>query len=221
MVTNAIEELQMQKKPISDDSLCCCKDLVIIFQNKYCFFTESFSEQTYHTNHIVLLSKHQLNISSSQLPQEIEKQRQVMSLATSSPSQLAVGLTKVSNGCIVRTKQAMRNAGRKDIVSIPTKNDNDCFTNEFLSSVDNAEGLKKILHHYGYKVLKITHKQKENEITMNIAESTKLTSDIRLDDNNNTDDEIKQWLEEERSSLSNNNKDLLCIAWASQDMIQL
>lgn len=82
-----------------------------------------------------------------------------MSLVTTLSSQQALGISKLSDGHIARTKQSMSNAaGRKDIVSLPSsKSDHSSFTNPYLCSVDNAEGLKFFLHHYGYKVLVITH----------------------------------------------------------------
>lgn len=211
------KRLQSTKQPTCAEDKCKCAPLRL-YSNKYCFFTQAPSEATYHTGHKIRMSHSELSISSSQLPAEIEQKRQIMSLATRSPSSQASGVRKVSGGTVTRTKQAMANAGIKDTTSL---NDNK-FTKKYLQSMDSAEELTSLLHEHECTVLTITNKKAN--VSMNVSNKKEASAKVAcesLGDPNLIGDAARQWIEDEKSCLSSSESDLLCIAWCSPAMYKM
>ena len=116
----------------------------------------------------------------------------------------------------------MANSSTKDTISARSKIDK-----SHLMKLNDAEGITKLLHEYGCRVLclkMVTNKLddhsspvKPNSITYDISENGKASSG----EINYGQEAVTEWVETTKSDLSNQQQDLICIAWTSKDMIKL
>ena len=154
-------------------------------------------------------------MGSSILPDHIEENRLTIAQGSTSASVQSLGIHNVSGGSIVRTKQALRNAGRNDIIG-PTMT----FERKQLQSMNDAEGLKILLRSYNCSVLTITHKNRKVMLNVSEINLPEKVSD-ELSNPHLGGEDAREWLEGEKSSLATNETDLLSIAWCSPQMRKL
>ena len=206
-------------KKTEKTELCNCQPLKV-FNNEYCFFVTVPDCSRYHSNHQKEQSYKELSLGTSKMSSPMKKDRQTMGYATSSAASQARGMNRLFQ--VRPTKQSMANSSTKDTISARSKIDK-----SHLMQLNDAEGITKLLHEYGCRVLclkMVTNKLddhsspvKPNSITYNISGNGKASSG-EIDYGQEA---VTEWVETTKSDLSNQQQDLICIAWTSKDMIKL
>ena len=166
-----------------------------------------------HTNH-EYMSYTELMLGSSKLSSKKNEDRRIMSYATNSSSGVAGGMYKMHRE--QSTKQAMANAGKKDKIDSHSSVDK-----SILRGINDADGVRDLLHHHGCKVLilKLTKgKDKDEGITYDVSDGIINNSGGDIDYGK---DDVSKWVKDTKSGLSTHHKDLICIAWTSNDMMRL
>jgi hypothetical protein len=187
------------------------------------------ADQLTHTGH-----KLETTFSgSSMMPSHIEDDRKVMGYASHSSSSQAKGISALHD--LPCTKQAIANAKRKDTIMHSSS-----VTNQDLSSLDDAEGVRDLLLQYQSKVLilkmkmdercaaKHTSIEVENElstISNNYEVDTNVTEvqgSLGTEKSSVIHNIAADWIRKEKNSpKSKVRNDLLCIAWMTLDMAKL
>lgn len=196
----------------SIESKCTCPALHI-YSNGYCFFAMRRTTSSFHSGHKQKFSASELSMGSSKLPEFIEENRMIMSLATGSAVAQARGVRTLSAGQFNITKQAMKNAGKKDTQDLNESK----FTKEYLQSIDSAEEMKELLHYHGNTVLII--KKKEAETSNSTIDDVIPTSTVKMSVSDSTSDINIEDIEKMTKELDTSDaEDLLCIGWCSPNM---
>ena len=139
-------------RPTSHEQKCPCR--FRIFQNEHCFFLQIESE-IFHKNHPKLLS----NSNKVVLSLEQKLSRETMSMATAKSSSVSIGMQQKFG--INITRQKVYNDRLKD---------NNGF-DRLISTCNDAERLKIILHKHNCKVL-VLRSRNENGCTKQITAET-------------------------------------------------
>ena len=204
----------MLSGPISNDQLCSCPSIKVL-NNDNCFFMKAFVSPGFHSNH-THMSHEDITLGSSNLSAKMSIDRSIMGFATSSSSSMATGMYKMHRYTV--TKQAMANSLSKDTISFHSDIDK-----SKLREMNDAQGVRDILHEHVCKVLILELIDSPNPssvptVKFNVTEPDvdATSGSINHDENN-----VSSWVQETKSSLSKQHKDLICIAWISKDMKRL
>ncbi len=207
------------------DNICDCAPFTI-FNNDHCFFMISPKLQHKHTNHPKTIDFS----GSSNLSKEIAKSREVMGYATKSSASQATGVKSLHN--ISKTRQAMKNAGKKDRAVCF-----DCNINQKeLQQIHTVEELLPLFKYHNCRLLHLQFVQEKDsngkwtkrEVIGSLNDQDKNLSTLSENNYQESNDEIASWINETNpgnnlSSKESNTEmvkkeDLICIAWMNIEM---
>ena len=204
----------MVSGPISNDQLCSCPSIKV-FNNDNCFFMKAFVTPGFHSNH-TYMSHEDITLGSSKLSTKMSIDRSTMGFATSSSSSMAIGMYKMHRHTV--TKQAMANSSSKDKISFHSDIDK-----SKLKEMNDAQGVRDILHEHRCKVLILELIDSPNPSSVPTVKFNVTEPDVDATSGsiNHDTNGVSSWVQETKSSLSKQHKDLICIAWISKDMKRL
>ena len=170
---------------------------------------------SYHSNH-TKRSYEEITLGSSKLSPKMSVDRTTMGFATSSSSSMAMGIYKMHRHTV--TKQAMANSSLRDKISFHSHIDT-----SKLREVNDADGVRDILHEHDCTVLILQLINSPSPTNMptvkyNVTEPhvDSTSGSIGYDENG-----VSSWVQDTKSSLSKQHKDLICIAWINKEMKRL
>lgn len=191
-----------------------------VFNNDNCFFMKAIDSIGYHSNH-TFRSYEEITLGSSKMSTKMSIDRSTMGFATSSSSSMAMGMYKMHKHTV--TKQAMANCSVKDKISFHSDIDK-----SKLREVNDAEGVRDVLHEHGCRVLILqlmgsTSQCSVPKVTYDVSEPDvdSTSGNIDYDEKGVDEKGVSSWVQQTKSSLSKQHKDLICIAWITKDMKRL
>ena len=199
---------------------CKCPSTSIIM-NDHCFFIIPDHKPKMHSNH-EKESKRELSMLKPMLAGHEKEDRHTMAFASPSGSAVAKGLKRKCN--VQLSRQNIKNLGLNDQIQCENTT-----KRKDVSKMNDAEGCRDLLHSHNAKVilLKAFEGEKGCAPVLQYDLSTKASSasgDAGTqsgDAMEGSEEAVLAWVNETKSSMSTQNKHLICLAWTTTEMRQL
>jgi hypothetical protein len=175
-----------------------------------------------HSNH-GKESQSELSMLKPMLSDKEKEDRQTMSFASPSGSAVAKGIKRKCD--VLLTRQNIKNMGLNDKVNCNTDT-----LKKDLSKTNDAEGCRDLLlHSYGAKVILLKAIEGEEGCAPVLQYDVSSTSSSNSGNPgtqsrgalDGDEEDVMKWVNETKSSLSLQNKHLICLAWTTTEMRQL